>query len=97
MNIAMRVLLAVDQGLCLITTGQNDFTISAWAYVRTHKHGKSGWNKFIDSLFFWQDSHCEHAFLWEWESAKQMCEKFDVLYEKTYFDKFGKHPRNVSA
>jgi len=75
MNIFKRVLLAVDQGACLIITGQNDFTLSGWAYVRKVEKGKSFYNNAINKLFFWQPEHCANALVWEVNEAEKSLKK----------------------
>ncbi len=82
MNILMRPLLAIDQGFCLIITGQNDLTISAWAYAKKINDGVSFYNDAIDKLFFWQEEHCKNALIWEYQAAIDQQRKFRSLYKK---------------
>lgn len=81
MNILMRGLLALDQGFCLIITGQNDLTISAWAYAKKVNDGVSFYNEAIDKLFFWQEEHCRNALIWEYQSASRQQRKLYELYK----------------
>lgn len=58
--------IAMDQLINTICGGWADETISSVAWRKRHE-GK-GWallRKVIDSLFFWQKSHCESAYLSE--------------------------------
>lgn len=77
----MRALLAADQGACLLLTGQNDFTISGWAYLQKVEKGKSFYNDMINRIFFWQDEHCKNALIWEVESAKEIHARYVKIYE----------------
>jgi len=65
-----QLLVALDQLLNVVFgTGWADETMSAGAY-RVEKKG-SRWGKFwrpkIDALFFWQEKHCEDAYIGEKE------------------------------
>jgi hypothetical protein len=82
MNILMRLALSIDQGACLIITGQNDFTISGWAFIK-RSEGKPVYSKIINKLFFWQKDHCKAAFMWEIRSAKALYTKHQALYLTT--------------
>lgn len=79
MNIAIRVLLAADQSACLILTGQNDFTISAWAYLRHVEKNKPFCMNAINKMFFWQKEHCKGAFYWEMREAQKLYNKYKHL------------------
>ncbi len=80
MNIFMRVWLAINQGVCLIVTGQNDMTISGWSYYRHIEHGKSNMYHFVNYLFFWQEDHCKSALIWEYRKARELQAKLYPLY-----------------
>lgn len=59
--------LSVDQLLNTLTGGFADETLSSRAY-RTEQNGKIFGKVFrplIDTMFFWQDSHCYKAFISE--------------------------------
>jgi hypothetical protein len=81
MNIFMRVLLAVDQGACLILTGQNDLSLSAWAYAKKIEDGVFIYNDVINKLFFWQKEHCKEALKWEYQEAAKLKSKLYSLYQ----------------
>ena len=81
MNIGIRFLLAVNQSTCLIITGQNDFTISAWSYVRAIRQNKTGFKKFVDWLFFWQEEHCKNALIWELQEASKLIRDYRAEYD----------------
>jgi hypothetical protein len=81
MNIVLRTLLALDQGACLIITGQNDFTLSGWAYLRAVNDDKTTFMRLIDKLFFWQPEHCKHAFIWEMSEARKLAAKYIKEYK----------------
>ena len=58
-----QVLLALDQLANTLLGGMADETLSARAY-RTR--GTNPWRmRVIDTLFFWQDSHCYNSWLSE--------------------------------
>ncbi len=80
MNIFMRVWLAINQGVCLIVTGQNDMTISGWSYYRHYTRNKSGMYKFVNKLFFWQSDHCRDALIWEYKKAGELQAKLHPIY-----------------
>ena len=80
MNILMRPVLAINQGICLMVTGQNDMTISGWSYVRHFTEGKSGMCKFVDWLFFWEEEHCKNALKWEYKKAGELQSKLHPIY-----------------
>ena len=69
MNMSRRckqIPIAIDQLINTICGGWADETISSVAWRKRHE-GK-GWGllrKMIDSLFFWQENHCESAYLSE--------------------------------
>ena len=94
-SIPLRLWLALNQGTCLILTGQNDFTISGWSYVRKMEKGKPRWANFVDWLFFWQDEHCKHAFLWEWQSSRKLTVKHNELYIAAHTELYGGPPINA--
>jgi hypothetical protein len=77
----LRLLLALDQGACLILTGQNDFTISAWAYIRHTRYDKPFFMNAINKVFFWQSNHCESALIWEVQQAKKLYLHYKAEYE----------------
>jgi hypothetical protein len=80
MDIFKRVLLAANQAACLILTGQNDLTISAWAYVKKIEDDKHFCNNAINKLFWWQPNHCKNALIWEIEEARKQQERFKAAY-----------------
>lgn len=58
--------IAVDQLINTIFGGWADETISSRAYRMQGKNWKfAKLRKLIDSLFFWQENHCESAYLSE--------------------------------
>ena len=58
-------LIAVDQVFKTLLGGMADETLSARAYRQRDKHP---WRmKIIDSLFFWEGSHCYKSWLSEVE------------------------------
>lgn len=62
-----QILIAIDQLLNAITGGYADETLSARAY-RMRAKGQPYWGwaaNAIDELFFWQEGHCELAYLAE--------------------------------
>ena len=63
----LQILVAIDQLLNAITGGYADETLSARAYrMRAKGQPYWGWTaNAIDALFFWQDDHCELAYLSE--------------------------------
>ncbi len=81
MNIIKRVFLALNQSTCLIITGQNDFTLSGYSYVRAVRDGKPLCMDIVDALFFWQEGHCKNAFLWEMRSTRTLFNKFRWILE----------------
>ncbi len=61
-----QIFIALDQLINTLFGGWADETISSVAWRKRHE-GK-GWGllrKMIDSLFFWQENHCESAYLSE--------------------------------
>ena len=61
-----QIFIALDQLINTLFGGWADETISSVAWRKRHE-GK-GWallRKMIDSLFFWQENHCESAYLSE--------------------------------
>lgn len=63
-----QVIVAIDQLLNTILGGFADETLSARAYRNDSATGKKRWRiarRFIDKLFFWEQSHCRHAYLAE--------------------------------
>ena len=64
----MQVLIALDQLLnTLIPGGWADETLSSRAHrMRVKQQKYWGWTaNFIDRLFFWQEGHCEQAYISE--------------------------------
>lgn len=78
----MRVLLAADQAACLIITGQNDFTLSGWAYLQRKNGGKNLWANLIDRFFYWHKNHCLNAFIYEWNESSHLEDKWRKQYEE---------------
>jgi hypothetical protein len=76
MNIVSRVLLAIDQGACLLLTGQNDFTLSGWSYLRKVQKGKPFCNNAVNAIFFWEKNHCANALIWEVNSAEAILREY---------------------
>ena len=63
----LQILVAIDQLLNAIVGGYADETLSARAY-RMRAKGQPYWGwaaNAIDELFFWQEGHCELAYLAE--------------------------------
>ncbi len=61
-----QVLVALDQLGNTLIGGWADETISARAWrLRNVSRLWRGLQRFIDALFFWQDSHCEASYLAE--------------------------------
>lgn len=63
----MRVSVAVDQLINALLGGAADETLSSRAY-RADRDGKLFGHFFrpcIDTIFFWQDSHCYQSYLAE--------------------------------
>ena len=61
-----QIFIALDQLINTLFGGWADEPISSVAWRKRHE-GK-GWallRKMIDSLFFWQENHCESAYLSE--------------------------------
>ena len=61
-----QIFIALDQLINTLFGGWADENISSVAWRKRHE-GK-GWallRKMIDSLFFWQENHCESAYLSE--------------------------------
>lgn len=58
--ILFQLLVWADQGFNVIAGGYADETLSARAYREQLKA-----EKYIDTLFFWQDRHCYNAYLSE--------------------------------
>ncbi len=79
MNIFKRLFLAVNQSICLLITGQNDFTLSGYSYVRAVRDGKPFCMEAVDRLFFWEDEHCRNAFVWEMREANKLLRKYSAL------------------
>ena len=63
----LQILVAIDQLLNTIVGGYADETLSARAHrMRIKGQPYWGWTaNAIDELFFWQDGHCELAYLSE--------------------------------
>lgn len=63
----LQILIAIDQLLNAITGGYADETLSARAHrMRIKGQPYWGWTaNAIDELFFWQEGHCELAYLSE--------------------------------
>lgn len=63
------IAIAFDQLLNTLLGGRADETLSARAYrMREKKQRVWGWTAdAIDALFFWQDGHCESAYISEIE------------------------------
>jgi predicted glycosyl hydrolase (DUF1957 family) len=62
----LQILLAIDQLLNACTGGWADETLSA----RIWRNRNNSWywtflHKLVDTLFFWQKSHCYHAYMSE--------------------------------
>ena len=64
--------IAIDQLVNTICGGWADETISCRAHRRQGKSRKwARWRKVIDSLFFWQERHCQSAY--ESEKNRLQC------------------------
>ena len=63
----LQILVAIDQLLNAIVGGYADETLSARAYrMRAKGQPYWGWTaNAIDELFFWQEDHCNLAYLAE--------------------------------
>ncbi len=97
-GLLFRFWLALNQSTLLIITGQNDFTISGWSYMRKVNDGKPRWNVFVDWLFHTfakQTHHCQHAFLWEWQSARRITVAGNGLYISAHTELYGVAPANA--
>ena len=60
----INLLVAFDQSINVLFSGQPDETISSRAW--RCKDANSFWGfmkKLIDTLFFWQKDHCYHSFI----------------------------------
>lgn len=57
-NYLLQIIIGLDQFINVIFGGWANETISARCYREKRKF----LNKFIDSLFFWQNKHCENAY-----------------------------------
>lgn len=66
MTYFMKVGIAFDQFLhSLLLGGDPDLTLSA-RFQRWHMKGKRSWPRNItNTLFFWQEDHCETAYMSE--------------------------------
>jgi len=69
-NMPLQVVIAIDQLLNTLCGGWCDETLSsrAWRLSGTSK----GWywtRRVIDTLFFWQDGHCEASYRSELERS----------------------------
>lgn len=61
-----QLLIAFDQMLNALIGGMADETLSARAYRIEDKAVAWAWaRQYIDTLFFWQPSHCESAYMAE--------------------------------
>lgn len=64
----LNLLIAIDQLVNAILSGDCDESLSARAYRNDSKTGKRRWRiarRVIDTLFFWEVDHCFHAFMSE--------------------------------
>ena len=61
--------IALDQWLNVFLCGAPDETLSSRAHrMRAKGQPVWGWTaNAIDRIFFWQDAHCEGAFMREWD------------------------------
>lgn len=82
MNIIKRVALAVNQGFCLVLTGQNDLTLSAWSYCKKVEENKPIYSKVVNKIFFWQEDHCAGATRWEYRAAQKQLKRLEFAYRK---------------
>ena len=82
MNIIKRLALAINQGFCLLITGQNDLTLSAWSQFQKTENNKLIYSKLVNKLFFWQEDHCAGAMRWEYRSAVRQIKYLQSAYDK---------------
>lgn len=62
MTRARRILIALDQLVNAIFNGWPDETISSRAW-RWEQKGKRSWpRKMIDTIFFWEQNHCQGSY-----------------------------------
>ena len=66
----LQILIAFDQLINALLWGYADETLSARAYRHAEIKKDRQWPmKLINSLFFWQENHCEQAYMSEIERA----------------------------
>lgn len=69
MSYLLNLAIALDQLANVLLAGAPDETLSSRAHrMRAKGQPVWGWTaRAIDLLFFWQDDHCEGAFMREWD------------------------------
>lgn len=69
MSYLLNLAIALDQLANVLLSGAPDETLSSRAHrMRAKGQPVWGWTAgVIDLLFFWQDGHCEGAFMREWD------------------------------
>lgn len=66
----LQILIAFDQLINALLWGYADETLSARAYRHAEIKKDRQWPmKLINGLFFWQENHCEQAYMSEIERA----------------------------
>lgn len=62
MNYLKNVAVGFDQLLAAVFGIPADCTISAYCWI-LHMRGKADWPyKVVDTIFFWDDNHCEESY-----------------------------------
>lgn len=72
----LNILIAFDQLVNTILTGYPDETLSARAYRLDIERNRKWPRVIIDGLFFWQNGHCEQAYIAELNRL-HISEKYD--------------------
>lgn len=82
-----KLAISIDQLFNTLLSGYPDETLSARTYRMAvlEKEPKRRWRfmyKLVNSIFFWQEDHCKHAFQFE-VASKDLPEGYIVLRQKT--------------
>jgi hypothetical protein len=82
-----RVFIAFSIFLNALLGGKNNQTLSAMQWQRKRKK-KLNFVWLIDKFFFWQDDHCEDAWI-KWQIINRAINRYDGIAEN-YYNGIGK-------